>query len=105
MLELLREVVCRVYELPDVVPRLDEELPPVLRRTTSSLPVRLLLDEVEEVRPVTTRPEEVRLVLPSTRRVEVLPVRLAVVPVRELDVAALPVPGRVEAVVVGRVLG
>lgn len=90
--------------------RLDEELPPVLRRTTSSLPVRLLPDErtvpeVEVVRPVTTRLEEVRLVLPSTRRVEVLSVRLVVVPVRELDVAALPVPGRVEAVVVGRVLG
>ena len=90
--------------------RLDEELPPVLRRTTSSLPVRLLPDErtvpeIEEVRPVTTRLEEVRLVLPSTRRVEVLSIRLVVVPVRELDVAALPVPGRVEAVVVGRVLG
>ena len=90
--------------------RLDEELPPVLRRTTSSLPVRLLPDErtapeVEVVRPVTTRLEEVRLVLPSTRRVEVLSVRLVVVPARELDVAALPIPGRVEAVVVGRVLG
>ena len=82
----------------------------MLRRTTSSLPVRLLPDErtapeVEVVRPVTTRLEEVRLVLPSERRVEVLPVRLTVVPVRELDVAALPVPGRVEAVVVGRELG
>ena len=80
--ELLREVEERLYELRELplvtgVRLTEEELEPVLRRSISSLPVRLLPDErttcVEDddapVRLVTTRTEELRSVPLYVRRV------------------------------------
>ena len=66
-----------------VVLRLTEE-EFVLRRTTSSLPVRLLLDErTTPVLPVMTRTEELRPDSLSARRVSLLPVRPDVALVRD----------------------
>ena len=66
-----------------MVLRLTEE-EPVLRRTTSSLPVRLLVVErPAPVLPVMTRTEELRPDSLSARRVSLLPVRLDVAPVRD----------------------
>ena len=63
-----------------MVLRLTEE-EPVLRRTTSSLPVRLLVVErPAPVLPVMTRTEELRSAPPSTR---LPPARPDVVPVRD----------------------
>ena len=105
---LLREVLLTVellFELPPVaVPRLTDD-DPVLRRTTSSLLVRLLADE-RTVLPVTTR--ALRLEPLSIRRS--VPVRIAVAPpVRDGDVTPRPVPSlgsrRVAPATALRVLG
>lgn len=85
-----------VLRLTDEEPvlRLTDELP-VLRRISSSLPVRLLLDErtvpdERELLPVITRTEELRPEPLSIRRVAPLPEREAVAPVRdELDAVAV----------------
>ena len=70
--------------MPPAAPlRLTEEVP-VPRRTTSSLPAPLLLDErTAPVLLVTTRTDELRSDPLSIRRVPSTPVRPDVVPVRD----------------------
>jgi hypothetical protein len=76
--ELLREL------LPAAVPRLTDEEPVLRRMTASFAPERLLpdvrtaLDELEPVRPVTTRTDDVRSPLPEREEAAVDPVREAV---------------------------